>query len=100
MFNPNSELDPKFEKPIEPKDYPALPTPVANQSEECLVLDVLVPKRVFDDESVSPKSVLVWFHGGGFVYGSKAIGEDPAGLLRVAGEKGVDEDIIIVRIRI
>lgn len=64
------------------------------------MLDVFVPKRVFDDESVSLKPVLVWFHGGGFVYGSKAIGEGPAGLLRVAGEKGVDEDIIIVSVRI
>jgi carboxylesterase type B len=57
------------------------------ESEDCLLLDVMVPKVVFDaaqdaraQNTKNLKPVLVWIHGGGFVHGSKS-SSNPAGLL-------------------
>jgi carboxylesterase type B len=55
------------------------------ETEDCLFLDVYVPKPVWD--SGSPDApVLVWIHGGGFTGGEKTgSGQwDPTGLLSVA----------------
>lgn len=96
LFNPKAELDSRFESPIEPKDYRPLPDPLPNMSEECLVLDVFVPKRIYDNEDKGLRPVIVSFHGGGFIFGSKTIFGSPAGILKAAGEKGDEGDVIVV----
>lgn len=52
------------------------------ETEDCLFLDVMVPKKIFDRSrrsSLAP--VLVWIYGGGYTGGEKA-NEKPNGLLR------------------
>ncbi|KAK1675025.1 Alpha/Beta hydrolase protein [Colletotrichum godetiae] len=57
-------------------------------SEDCLFLDVVVPKKIFDatksNETATKAPVLVWIYGGGYDTGSKAglNSGSPAGLLR------------------
>ncbi|KAI8714867.1 COesterase domain-containing protein [Fusarium sp. LHS14.1] len=63
-----SQLDkpPGGENPIkEPFD------PDPNTSEDCLFLDLYVPKSVVDDPNGTPVPVVVWIHGGAFAFGSK-----------------------------
>lgn len=60
------------------------------------MLDVFVPKRVYDNEDVGIVPVIVSFHGGGFIFGSKTIFGSPAGILKAAGENGVEGDVIVV----
>ncbi len=76
-----------------------MPNPIPNQSEACLTLDVFVPKRLYDNENEGDRSVIVSFHGGGFVFGSKKIFGSPDGILKAAAEKGkdIEDDVIIVR---
>ncbi|RSL47016.1 hypothetical protein CEP51_015837 [Fusarium floridanum] len=40
-------------------------------SEDCLFLDLYVPKSVIDNPSGTPAPVVVWIHGGAFAFGSK-----------------------------
>ena len=40
-------------------------------SEDCLFLDVLLPKKVWETRNHSHAPVLVWIYGGGFTLGSK-----------------------------
>ncbi|KAF4539595.1 Carboxylesterase [Lasiodiplodia theobromae] len=49
------------------------------ETEDCLLLDVVVPKKVFESNSSAP--VLVHIHGGGYVVGSKIYFSDPSYLL-------------------
>jgi para-nitrobenzyl esterase len=49
-------------------DYPAWIDPMP-ESEDCLVLNVWAPA----DLSSSPRPVIVWFHGGGYTWGSAGI---------------------------
>ncbi|KAI0845005.1 alpha/beta-hydrolase [Daldinia vernicosa] len=51
------------------------------QTEACLVLDVYVPKPIFEEGPDANASVLVWIHGGGFTFGSKDLYGNPAGLI-------------------
>lgn len=63
-------------------------------SEDCLLLDVMVPRQVFNNSttpSVPQNSsaglpVLVWIHGGGFGSNSKEEVGNPAGLIKDALE--------------
>jgi len=61
----------------------AQPQP-APQSEDCLLLDVTVPKAIFDSNRAGnltqPAPVLVWIHGGGYIQGAKDM-VNPAGLI-------------------
>lgn len=53
-----------------------------NESEDCLFLDVVVPKNVterMDKKVLVP--VMVWIHGGGYTLGSKYAAGSPTGLL-------------------
>ncbi|EME40268.1 hypothetical protein DOTSEDRAFT_74915 [Dothistroma septosporum NZE10] len=51
------------------------------ESEDCLFLDVMVPKQIFDNRNKSGAAVLVWVHGGGYTSGSKTGDGSPAGIL-------------------
>lgn len=78
-------------------ELPSLTPPDPRMTEDCLFLDVMVPRKVFDKRSSKGKgrkkgaAVLVWIHGGGFGAGSK-YDVPPAGLLsrsQIGGEEGV-----------
>lgn len=57
-------------------------------TEDCLFLDVVVPKRIFDNAGQgSGAPVLVWFYGGGYTAGSKAGSGNPAGLIKRSTNK-------------
>lgn len=64
-----------WEKAIE--DSPIIPIDTTKgTTEDCLFLDIHVPKKIFERAQHNPKGfhgvpVLVWVHGGGFVLGSK-----------------------------
>lgn len=62
------------------------------------MLDVFVPKRLYDNQDADLRPVIVSFHGGGFIFGSKTIFGSPAGILKAAGENGVEGDVIVVRL--
>ncbi|PQE13378.1 putative cholinesterase protein [Rutstroemia sp. NJR-2017a BVV2] len=62
-------------------------------SEDCLFLDVLVPKTIYESASGAP--VLVWFFGGGYVSGSKFSTGNPATLISRSQENG-GEGVIYV----
>lgn len=55
-------------------------------SEDCLLLDLVVPRAVFDNKLGAP--VLVWIHGGGFVSGDKSEQGNGAGLVARSMEQG------------
>lgn len=60
----------------------ALNPGASNENEDCLFLDVVVPKSVYDNKSKrGPVPTLVWFYGGGFTLGSKYSAGNPTGLL-------------------
>lgn len=62
-----------------------VPAQDPRSTEDCLFLDVLVPKKIFDKRQGNKKSkgapVLVWIYGGGYTAGSKEGSGDPAGLI-------------------
>lgn len=62
-------------------------------TEDCLFLDVIVPKKVFDRRGTHAGApVLVWIHGGGYIVGEKTgFGRyDPAGMIRASQDAGDD----------
>ena len=63
-----------------------LPKYSADGSEDCLFLDVNVPKMVFEARATLSKGapVLVWIYGGGYTAGSKWYFGSGAGLLASA----------------
>lgn len=77
-----------FNKSTDISSYPYVPYPVdPRTTEDCLFLDVAVPKKIFDraqqKDLVAKRSlapVLVWIFGGGFTLGDKT-STDPAGLI-------------------
>ncbi|KAF4200232.1 hypothetical protein CNMCM8927_003679 [Aspergillus lentulus] len=54
----------------------------AGVSEDCLFLDVTVPKQVFKNSSGKGAPVVVWIHGGAYTLGSK--NTNPAGLIKAS----------------
>lgn len=91
----------KFNQSTNISSYPYVPEKRdPRTSEDCLFLDVVVPKKIFDraqNKSFVPKKalapVLVWIYGGGYTMGEK--GEyDPSGLIRQS--MAVGEGIIYV----
>lgn len=62
-----------------------VPPPDPRTTEDCLFLDVHVPRTVFESASSKNGSgapVLVWIYGGGYTEGSKSDGYNPSGLIR------------------
>ncbi|KAK5952643.1 hypothetical protein OHC33_006235 [Knufia fluminis] len=75
---------------------PYMPSP--QETEDCLFLDVVVPKKIFDNANNMRKRqtgmggapVLVWIYGGGYVAGSKQQGGvyNPSGLINASMANG------------
>ncbi|KAM0511442.1 hypothetical protein ACHAPE_009881 [Trichoderma viride] len=67
-------------------------------TEDCLVLDVLVPQKVFDARTTSKKGakptkgapVLVWIFGGGYILGDKTMFGTPNDLMTATQANGSD----------
>ena len=71
-----------------------IPPPDPRESEDCLFLDVFVPKDVLSRAgSGCGAAVLVWLYGGGFTGGSK--NQNPAGLIAASGNAS-SGDVIYV----
>jgi carboxylesterase type B len=65
-------------------------------TEDCLFLDVLVPKNIFDNAGKGKGApVLVWIYGGGYTEGSKSGSGNPAGLLAASGGTKGDKVIYV-----
>lgn len=67
-------------------------------SEDCLFLDVVVPKKIFDKRGVGKGApVLVWIYGGGYLVGEKTGAglHNPAGILQASESLG-DEGFVFV----
>lgn len=78
---------------------PTGPTaPVDGQSEDCLVLDVSVPKPVYDAQAAGTLNhslpVVVWIHGGGYISGSKD-SDNPAGLIAESRRNGASGIVFV-----
>lgn len=68
-------------------------------TEDCLFLDVVVPKKIFDRGQKAPTRknlapVLVWIYGGGYVAGEKS-SSDASGLVH-RSMAGGDDGIVFV----
>ncbi|ATZ47555.1 hypothetical protein BCIN_02g08230 [Botrytis cinerea B05.10] len=72
-----------------------LSAPAPLTSEDCLFLDVIVPKSIYDSCGESSAPVVVWIYGGGYVAGSKFSTGNPATLISRSQENG-DEGVIYV----
>lgn len=67
-------------------------------SEDCLFLNVIVPKKIYDKRgSGSGAPVLVWIYGGGYLIGEKTgLGlHNPTGLLQASEDLGEDGFIFV-----
>ena len=73
----------------------ATPKPDPRTSEDCLFLDVFVPRQVFESAGLGYGApVLVWIYGGGYTNGEKAL-YNPAGLLAASGNASNGEIIYV-----
>lgn len=66
-----------------------IPPPDPLEREDCLFLDVIAPRAVFDEPS-KKVPVMVWIYGGGYAFGRKGLDGDPSGLIERSKE--VDPD--------
>lgn len=66
-----------------PVNASAAPSRDLRENEDCLFLDVVVPRKILEGRNNgSAAPVLIWIHGGGYTRGSKnSEGQDPAGLI-------------------
>ena len=70
------------------------------ESEDCLFLDVYVPKKTFDQRKNPTKKkspIFLWIHAGGFYLGHKKSNTDFKGLLAKSQEES-KEPVIVVSI--
>ena len=70
-------------------------------TEDCLFLDVIVPKKIFDSSihqtnATGGSPVLVWIYGGGFSYGDKTSYGNPAGLIKASNLTDPDGVIVVL----
>ncbi|KAL3424599.1 carboxylesterase family protein [Phlyctema vagabunda] len=75
----------------------------ARISEDCLLLDVVVPQEIYDGKDKDdhyPVPVIVWIHGGGFIFGDKNQLSSPAGIFNAStaadGATPRDDGVIYV----
>ncbi|KAF4948038.1 hypothetical protein FGADI_9929 [Fusarium gaditjirri] len=71
-------------------DASLLPPAEPSEQEDCLFLDIIVPKSIFDNRRHQKAPVMVWVYGGGFAFGKKGGDGSAAGL--VERSKAVDPD--------
>ncbi|KAL8949240.1 MAG: hypothetical protein Q9222_004639, partial [Ikaeria aurantiellina] len=69
-------------------------------TEDCLFLDVIVPRKTFEGtgrlkNSTAGSPVLVWIYGGGFSYSDKTGYGNPAGLIRASNMSQAEEVIFV-----
>ncbi|KAI9817617.1 MAG: hypothetical protein M1832_004621 [Thelocarpon impressellum] len=89
-----------------PFNESALPPPDPRETEDCLFLDLFVPEKIFKKRPKDKKGdkeekkknkdgapVIVWIHGGGYVFGHKTVTGSPAGIIERS-----DDGIIFVSI--
>ncbi|KAF7956493.1 hypothetical protein EAE96_003831 [Botrytis aclada] len=94
-----NNIDPSNLKPDPIQDVPQ-----GWESEDCLLLDVVVPEGVSEaaeeDEDFVPLSVMVWIHGGGFTFGHKNQDGSPYGFFNAStftpGSEAIHDSIIFV----
>lgn len=96
---PTCSFEDKFKDVIGPGDYENLDFSLLheNSTEDCLLLDVYVPKSVWDkrgEKNGKKTPVVNWIHGGGFVLGWKSQAGGPEPFLQAAKSQG--KDIIYV----
>ncbi|KFX96250.1 hypothetical protein V490_03445 [Pseudogymnoascus sp. VKM F-3557] len=88
-------------------DIQTMPPQSPQMSEDCLFLDIMTPKKVFDNAKKGKKGpgkkspgapVMVWIHGGGYTLGSKVqYSPSAAGLIR-ASQAGGNDGVVWVGI--
>ena len=77
-----SELASNLTPPPTTAEALQIPPKDPSETEDCLFLDVIVPKKIYDGQKEGVRApVLVWFFGGGYVFGSKQSDGNPAGLI-------------------
>ena len=77
------------------------PTQDPRTTEDCLFLDVIVPKKIFDSTNRQTNAtrgspVLVWIYGGGFSNGDKTSYGNPAGLIKASNLTDSDGVIVVL----
>ncbi|PKS08063.1 hypothetical protein jhhlp_006675 [Lomentospora prolificans] len=77
-----------------PNNLAGIPPTNASESEDCLLLDVHVPKLIWKHRRDVKCPVLVWIHGGGYTEGSKEVIE-PAGQISRSLIKGKGGMIVV-----
>ena len=82
-----------------------LPIQDPRTSEDCLFLDVIVPKKIFQSNSSNLAPVMVWIYGGGYTEGEKTGNGvyNPAGLINASqatGTAGIVYVAINYRVRL
>ncbi|OQU98998.1 Fungal Zn2-Cys6 binuclear cluster domain-containing protein isoform 1 [Cladophialophora immunda] len=71
-------------------DASLIPKPEPTEQEDCLFLDVIVPKQIFANASTKHATgapVMVWVYGGGFTFSKKYQDGNPAGLIQRSREE-------------
>jgi carboxylesterase type B len=87
---------------VPPNTTFSIPPPAPNESEDCLFLDVVVPKEVLNRAAQGYTGrgrgapVLVWIFGGGYTSGSKSDSGNPATLLAQSRDIGSGQSTIYV----
>lgn len=76
------------------------PPLLPSETEDCLFLDVHVPKEIFDQRGNKTKSgtgsaIILWVHGGGLVLGSKTTDADFKGLVAKSRENSLEPVIVV-----
>ncbi|KAJ5117368.1 Alpha/Beta hydrolase protein [Penicillium atrosanguineum] len=89
-----------FNESTNPADYPFVPLPTdPRTTEDCLFLDVLVPKEVMDKKGHARigkgAPVLVWIYGGGYTFGDKTTQSGSPGLIARSKADGSDGVIYV-----
>lgn len=78
------------------------PPLLPSETEDCLFLDVHIPKEIFDrrgnkNSNGNGSAIILWVHGGGLILGSKTTDADFKGLLAKSREDS-QEPVIVVSI--